>query len=447
MADLTLPFEGLPAAWIDLFTVALAVIVAMLAWTAVLFARGQRARRHPPPVPADGANAFTWVFLVPALDEELTILDSVQRLLEIDLDDRLVLVIDDGSEDGTAEALSQIDHPDLRVIRRRPPEARRGKAAALNHAYRSLEGLLGGTDRDAVIVAVVDADGRLSPSAPEFAASHFASEPGVGGVQSLVRIYNRGRLLTWMQDVEFSIYGSLFQAGRNAWGTAGMGGNGQFNRLRALDDVALEEGPWRDRLTEDQDLGLRLIAAGWAGRQDLRARVDQQGLPGLRKLFRQRTRWSQGNLQAMGLIDAVRRAEMPLIARLELLAYLLMPLWQTLVGLTLVAAVGLALAGVASFWVDGPWWQLAFFYLLGFGGTMLGCVAARADQGPGGYMRGILVAQVYAFYSWILWPVLIRSTLRQLTERREWAKTEREALEDHQRPDPGGAPGNSMRSA
>ncbi|MGH2924361.1 MAG: glycosyltransferase family 2 protein [Solirubrobacterales bacterium] len=428
MADLSLPFEGLPTAWVDLFTFALVVIVAMLAWTTALFVRGQRFRRNPPRVPADGGDSLTWVFLVPALDEEVTIRDSVERLLEIDLPRRLVVVIDDGSEDGTAEVLCQLDHPDLHVIRRRAPNARKGKAAALNHAYRSLDGLLEGTDRDGVIVAIVDADGRLSPSAPGYVASHFASDPMVGGVQSLVRIYNRGRLLTWMQDIEFSTYGSLFQAGRNAWGTAGMGGNGQFNRLRALDDVALDEGPWRDRLTEDQDLGLRLIAAGWHGRQDLRARVDQQGLPGLRKLFRQRTRWSQGNLQAMGLIDAVWRARVPLIARVELLAYLLMPLWQTLIGATLVAAVALALTGVAAFWIDGPWWQLAFFYVLGFGGTMLGCVAARAADGPLGYLRGILIAQIYAFYSWILWPVLIRSALRQLTERREWAKTEREAL-------------------
>ena len=97
-------------------------------------------------------------------------------------------------------------------------------------------------------------------------------------MQTLVRIYNRHRLLTWFQDIEFSIYGRLFQAGRNRWGTAGMGGNGQYNRLAALDDLADEEGPWRDRLTEDQDLGLRLIAAGWKGKQDLRATVDLEGL-------------------------------------------------------------------------------------------------------------------------------------------------------------------------
>ena len=99
--------------------------------------------------------------------------------------------------------------------------------------------------------------------------------------------------------------------GRNDWGTAGMGGNGQFNRLSALDAVADEHGPWRDRLTEDQDLGLRLLTEGWKGHQDLRATVDQQGLPRLRPLLRQRTRWSQGNLQAFGLTSPVWRAPFP----------------------------------------------------------------------------------------------------------------------------------------
>jgi hypothetical protein len=39
---------------------------------------------------------------------------------------------------------------------------------------------------------------------------------------------------------------------------------------------------------------------------------------------------------------------------------------------------------------------------------------------------GFALGQVYAFYSWLLWPALIRSTLRQLTERRDWTKTERD---------------------
>jgi 1,2-diacylglycerol 3-beta-glucosyltransferase len=427
VAELTLPFEGMPEGWLALFSLALAVILAMFSWTALLFTRGQRTRRRPVPAPAEGTRDFEWVFIVAALNEEITIRDSVRRLLAVPLARRRVVVVDDGSDDRTPELLRELTHPDLHVLRRDPPDARGGKAAALNHAYAALDGLLAGADRERVVVVVVDADGRLQPDAPRYAAAHFA-DPAVGGVQALVRIYNRSRPLTFMQDVEFSVYACLYQAGRTGWGTAGMGGNGQFNRLSALDAVADEGGPWRDRLTEDQDLGLRLIAAGWKGRQELRAVVEQQGLPGLRRLFRQRTRWSQGNLQAMGLMSAVWRAPVSRLARLESLAYLLMPVWQGIVGASLVAAIVLAATGQFRFWGDGPWWQLVFFYLLGFGGTVLGCVSARSGRGARGLLTGVALGQVYAFYSWLLWPALIRSTLRQATQRRDWTKTEREPL-------------------
>jgi 1,2-diacylglycerol 3-beta-glucosyltransferase len=427
---LALPFEGIPTVWRVLFIVAFAVIVVMLAWTILLFVKAERAREHAPDAPPDGADAFTWLFLVPALNEAVTIHDSVTRLLALPLQRRHIVVIDDGSDDGTSDALADIQAPDLHVLRREPPEARQGKAAALNFAYRATRELLAGADRSRVIVVVVDADGRLDADAPRYIASHFAEDERLGGVQSLVRIYNRGRLLTWLQDVEFSVYGFLYQAGRTPWGTAGMGGNGQFNRLSALDAIADHEGPWRDRLTEDQDLGLRLLGAGWHGRQELRAAVDQQGLPGLRRLLRQRTRWSQGNLQAMGLLRVVWGARVSLIARLDMVSYMLMPLWQTIVGASLIVAIVLAVLDVAPFWGDLVWWQLLFFYLLGFGGVLMGCLARGAGQGLGGVVRGVLIAHVYAFYTWLLWPVLVRATARQLTDRRGWAKTEREKVSD-----------------
>lgn len=426
LATPTWPFEGLPMAWAVLFTVCLVVVVAMFLWTLLLFVRAQRAILRPPQPPPGGADEFSWVFLVPALNEEVTIADSVQRLVELPVASRRVIVIDDGSDDRTAEILDAIDHPDLFVLHRVAPDARKGKAAALNHAYQSLRGH---ADRERTIVVIVDADGRLRAAAPHWASSHFA-DPRVGGVQSLVRIYNRQHPLTWLQDVEFSVYGHLFQAGRDHWGTAGMGGNGQFNRLSALDAIADEAGPWRDKLTEDQDLGLRLIAAGWEGRQDLRAAVDQQGLSKWRPLFRQRTRWSQGNLQAMALRRAVTHAPVSLPARLEQLGYLLMPFWQGVVGLGLLGALFLAITGMAPFWGGGPTWQLAFFYLLAFGGTAMGCVAARSQEGPLGWLKGFLIAQVYTPYTWFLWPVLLRSTARQLFGSGSWAKTEREPIGD-----------------
>jgi cellulose synthase/poly-beta-1,6-N-acetylglucosamine synthase-like glycosyltransferase len=405
--------------------ICLVILAAVLLLSLVLFVRAHAVLVAPPPVPPDGSDGFRWVFLVPALNEEVTIADSVARLIAIPVKQRRILVIDDGSDDRTANILAEIDHPDLVVLRRDPPAARQGKAAALNDAYQQLSDL---SDRDRTIVVVVDADGRLDPLAPSFAAGHFV-DPRVGGVQALIRIYNRGRLLTWLQDLEFSVYGYLFQAGRDHWGTAGMGGSGQFNRLSALDAVADGEGPWHHRLTEDQDLGLRLIAAGWQGRQELRATLDQQGLSRVRSLLRQRTRWSQGNLQAMALRHQIAHSPVSRAARIEQLAYLHLPFLQGIIGIGLLADVVLWATGASSIWGSGPSWELGLFYVLAFGATTMGCIAARAHRGPFGWLRGFAIAQVYTPYSWFLWPVLLRATVRQLTSRGEWAKTEREPLD------------------
>ena len=148
----------------------------------------------------------------------------------------------------------------------------------------------------------------------------------------------------------------------------------------------------------------------------------------MRPLFRQRTRWSQGNLQAMGLLGALLRAPFPLVARLEQVVYVLMPLWQAIVGGALALACALALFGIAPFWDSGPGWQLLLFYALAFGGTILGCIAARRSEGPRGWLVGFLVGHAYALYTWFLWPVLLRSAARHLVRRDNWTKTQREPL-------------------
>jgi len=448
------PFSDLEPFFLVLFLITFVIVVLMFFWTVVLFFRGIRSDRALARSEEVDPDLFEWIFLVPALNEEVTIADSVGRLELIEAARKRIVVINDGSDDRTPEILAAMAAPDLVVINREPPQARQGKAAALNHAFDEVIERFS-PDPDSTIFCVVDADGRLAPGSLPFIAQHFV-DPEVGGVQSLVRIYNRHRLLTWFQDLEFSIYGHLFQAGRNKWGTSGMGGNGQYNRLSALmaiDDrdpgpatparveadpepkissEPVSRGPWRDKLTEDQDLGLRLLAAGWRCQHDNRAFVEQQGLPGLNRLFRQRTRWSQGNLQAMGLIDEMATSKLFLPARFEQVVFLLLPVWQMIIGAALIASVYLWIFRDVPFVVGkGSLLWLYFLYLLGFGGTVMGSIAARISDRTTilGIIKGVLSGQVYAFYTWLLWPVLLRSTFRQLASRESWAKTSREAID------------------
>ena len=112
-----------------------------------------------------------------------------------------------------------------------------------------------------VIVCVVDADGRLDRHVLEAVDPYLQRPGGPGPTQIGVRMYNRrAGTAARLQDMEFVVYGDIFQCARRFIGSVGMGGNGQFMRLSALD--SLGEDPWSDSLTEDLDLGVRLLARG-----------------------------------------------------------------------------------------------------------------------------------------------------------------------------------------
>ncbi len=105
-----------------------------------------------------------------------------------------------------------------------------------------------------------------------------------------------------------------------------------------------------------------------------------------------------------------------------------MPAFQATVGIAFVASIILLIFGVATFAGTGLWW-LAFLFLVGLGGTVLGCVARGARTGLGGVLLGLLIVPVYAAYSWLIWPALFRATTRALMRRSDWAKTTREPVE------------------
>ncbi len=73
-------------------------------------------------------------------------------------------MINDGSADRTGEILKELESPALEVIDRLAPNARQGKAAALNYAFAQIFERLD-PDPERIIVSVVDADGRISPEA------------------------------------------------------------------------------------------------------------------------------------------------------------------------------------------------------------------------------------------------------------------------------------------
>ena len=431
------PFGGLPIPIQVLFFLALTFTLIQLLLMFTLAMLGIREERRPQPDVLE--SHFLWVFMVPALNEEVTIGDTVARLEQVRVTNKVFMVINDGSTDRTGEILAAHPSSALQVLTRVPPEARKGKAAALNNAWRDVRAALAGSHlrefgEERTLVVIVDADGRLDPGFAEGVARHFG-DPRGGGVQMAVRIYNRQHPLTYMQDLEFRVFGSTYQLGRAYWGTAGMGGNGQINRLSALTqigDANIEagdaDGPWRHRLTEDQDLGLSLFATGWLCKQEMGHAVDQQGLSSFRRLFRQRVRWCQGNMQAMARMNVFPPAQVARIAKVDGVYWLLQPVIQSLIGISTITAVILAVFFTSSVVPDINMWIFIALMFLAFGGTAIGVLRAGSTRGLTGFAKAILLILPYALYCWSLVPIYAVAGYRQLRRRDNWAKTAREAI-------------------
>ena len=382
---------------------------------------------NPPPA---GPGGLFFVFLMPCLNEEKVILGSVQRLLSMPGGNFVVLVIDDGSDDATVEVVASAVGDQVWLLSRQAPDARQGKGEALNAAIRFLasSGRLSGRDPDKVIVVVVDADGRLDRHAVSVVGPYFA-DPTVGAVQIGVRINNRdSSRLARMQDMEFVIYTEVFQRGRRHLGSVGLGGNGQFMRLSAL--LSLGGSPWTRSLTDDLDLGVRLLAAGWRNEYCSAAAVHQQGVIQIRRLIRQRSRWFQGHLQSWTLIPLVLRST-PRRARSDLLYHLSSPAILLIASL-LSSSFLLSMANCVMLAVQGRnplgWW-IASTYALTFGPALAyGSVYWGRERHNGvSLVRVVRLTHLYVCYGMIWYASGWWAVVRTLRGRTGWAKTERVA--------------------
>jgi 1,2-diacylglycerol 3-beta-glucosyltransferase len=393
----------------------------------------------------DGTPEHFWI-IVPALNEEVVVGNTVKAALQLGGPGNTlarVLVVDDGSDDGTPGVLAAIDHPRLYVMRRELPEARQGKGEALNAAYRYIaeQTAKAGISPDKVVLGIIDGDGQGSRNIL-LEVSRMLRDPAIGAVQVQVRIRNRTKLLGAVQDLEFGTIVNACQSLRDRLDTVGLGGNGQFTRLSAL--LTLGDAPWSACLVEDLELGLRMHLCELGIRYTSRASVTQQAVVDVRRLTRQRTRWAQGNLQCaryLRRLVASKRLAPSSVA--EILHYLLSP-WLNAVftvvlsGTVAVAAAGLAIGHPLSFL--GSWRELAdsaavwlaVTWFPGFAWALVHRYRLRDET----LLRLLLAALAYPAFLLLGLIATYRAVARQATGRQAWAKTERLAEEPIPAPAP-----------
>lgn len=269
--------------------------------------------------------------MVPARNEESVIRRTLHKILTLDYPRTLfeVLLIDDGSSDRTAEIAENLrtEFRNLDILRISPGESGQGKSHALNFGYRYL---LKKSRRpsDDWIIGVFDADG-VPQSDMLKKSSYQMRNKSIGALQALVRMSNRRDFfLALLQDVEFSTFARVSQFVRSIFkGAVALGGNGQFIRTTALESIALENGDfWRkEALTEDLDIGIRLLLKGWENEFLITTTVSQQAVNSFGALYKQRTRWAWGTLQALQtyvLSGALFKSDLRLIKKVDIVYYL-----------------------------------------------------------------------------------------------------------------------------
>jgi cellulose synthase/poly-beta-1,6-N-acetylglucosamine synthase-like glycosyltransferase/peptidoglycan/xylan/chitin deacetylase (PgdA/CDA1 family) len=248
------------------------------------FARAHRrrtARAHPRPVPpyAPGVSV-----VVPAYNEAAGIAATVTSMAASSYDGDLeVIVVDDGSTDGTADIVGRLGLPDVRVISQ--PNA--GKPAALNRGIAEA--------RHDVLV-LVDGDTVFQPDTLTRLAGRLA-DPAVGAVSGNTKVGNRTGLLGRWQHLEYVMGFNLDRRMFDMLGTIPTvpGAIGAFRRAA----LAAAGGLSGDTLAEDTDLTMAICRSGWQVTYEESAIAWTEAPSSLRQLWRQRYRWCYGTMQSM----------------------------------------------------------------------------------------------------------------------------------------------------
>ncbi|WP_455753303.1 bifunctional polysaccharide deacetylase/glycosyltransferase family 2 protein [Streptomyces bobili] len=257
--------------------------------------------------------------LVPAYNEAKCIESTVRSLVKSDHPVE-ILVVDDGSSDGTARIVEDLGLPGVRVVR----QLNAGKPAALNRGIANARHDL---------IVMMDGDTVFEPSTVRELVQPFA-DPRVGAVAGNAKVGNKDTLIGAWQHIEY-VMG--FNLDRRMYDVLRCmptipGAVGAFRR-GALDRVG---GMSDDTLAEDTDITMALHRDGWKVVYAEKARAWTEAPESVQQLWSQRYRWCYGTMQAIwkhrralvegGPSGRFGRVGLPLVSLFMVVAPLLAPL-------------------------------------------------------------------------------------------------------------------------
>ena len=231
--------------------------------------------------------------IIPAYNESAYIAGCIRSVLALDYPKNKleIIVVDDGSTDGTAAIARSFceKNPHLRVWSK--PNS--GKADSMNRAIARAKGEM---------VACLDADSYVSHYSLRRMLAHFDA-PEVAAVASAVKIRKAHNLVEEVQRIEYLYY--LFTRRiLNALNCVTVT-PGPFSIFRRK--IFLEVGGFdRASLVEDQEIALRLQKAGYRINSSLDTDIYTEAPHNFLELLKQRTRWQRGGFwNSMKYLDLI----------------------------------------------------------------------------------------------------------------------------------------------
>ncbi|MGY1583698.1 bifunctional polysaccharide deacetylase/glycosyltransferase family 2 protein [Streptomyces sp. MN13] len=341
--------------------------------------------------------------IVPAYNEKECIANTLDSLAR-STHPIEIIVVDDGSTDGTADIAESLGLPNVRVIR----QANAGKPAALNHGVRN-------ASYD--IVVMMDGDTVFEPDTVRQLVQPFA-DPGVGAVAGNAKVGNRDTVIGAWQHIEY-VMG--FNLDRRMYDLLRCmptipGAIGAFRRAAVLDVGGMSE----DTLAEDTDITIALHRAGWRVVYQEHARAWTEAPGSLKQLWSQRYRWSYGTMQALwkhrkaltdkGPSGRFGRVGLPLVVIFQIVTPVFAPLIDVFTVYSMV-------------FVDFRAALLAWLAVLGVQ-LLCAAYAFRLDREKYRYLLMMPLQQLA--YRQMMYLVLIHSCVTALTGGRlRWQKLKR----------------------
>jgi cellulose synthase/poly-beta-1,6-N-acetylglucosamine synthase-like glycosyltransferase/spore germination protein YaaH/peptidoglycan/xylan/chitin deacetylase (PgdA/CDA1 family) len=227
--------------------------------------------------------------LIPAYNEEKVIVRTVRAALNSDYPNLRVIVIDDGSRDGTLEvaraAFVREEAAGKVLIL---TKANAGKAEALNYGIEHI--------RDAELFVGIDADTIIAGDAILRLVPHFVN-PKVGAIAGNAKVGNRVNLWTRWQALEYITSQNFERRALDVLGAVSVvpGAIGAW-RVSAVREAG---GYQIDTVAEDADLTMALLRLGYRVEYEDMALAYTEAPTNANGLMRQRFRWSFGILQAV----------------------------------------------------------------------------------------------------------------------------------------------------